>query len=77
MIYAEFFKGMEMCHFMNIGKQKLKWVQIGIDGDSLDFSVFSVAEITQLGCPWSKYSKMEGSALPKAKAIGNGSGRKV
>jgi hypothetical protein len=57
---------------VNIGKQKLKWVQIGIDGDGLDFSVFSVSEITQFGGSGSKYSKMEGSALPKAKAIGNG-----
>ena len=47
--YPKLLESMEMRHFMDVCQEELIGIEIRIDGDGLDLTVFAVAEIAQLG----------------------------
>jgi hypothetical protein len=64
-------KGSEVCHLMNVGKKKLVGVEVRVERDRLNGSVFSVAEVSQLGISWWFYKKIERTFFPKLNAVGD------
>lgn len=68
---AKLFKCMKVCGFMDKGQKKLIGIKIRVNGYRLDFSVFSVAEISKLCCSGSLDFEREGDFLPKIQTIGN------
>jgi len=46
-------------------------VEVRVEGDGLDRSILSVAEISKLGITWRFYKKMEGAFFPKLNAVGD------
>ena len=67
-------KSQVMRHFMNVSEQKLKRIEIRIDGDGLGFLISAKTEISQLGASGCFDMKMKRVLLPKQHAIWNRSG---
>jgi hypothetical protein len=61
----------EVGHLMNVGKKKLEGVEVRIECDRLNGSVFPVAEVSQLGISWGLYKKIERIFFPKLNAVGD------
>lgn len=76
-IQSKFIKSPVMGYLMNIGDQKLVWVQVMIDSNRLDFLVAAEPEIPEFGLPGFCNIKVEGKLLPQLKAIFRRSGRYV
>lgn len=61
----------EVCYLMNECQQELVGIEVRVERDRLDGSVFSVAEVSQLGISRRLYKKIERDLFPKLNAIGN------
>ena len=58
-----------VCHFVDIGDQKLIGIQVVVDGDFLNWLIPAKPEVTQLGTAGTGNDKLEGLLFPKGKTI--------
>jgi hypothetical protein len=63
-VVAEFQKRMKVSNLMNECDQKLKAVQVTIDGDGLDRLISSISKVSQFSLPTSGDFKMKRSFGP-------------